>query len=129
MQLVFGRDAILNVKHVSNWEHIRQRKQARINENNKHENRNRRDHAHFVGDKTLVKARKKSKHELECEGPHVITQSNDNGTARFQKGIVDDAVNTRRIKPFHEQTIPNAESSVPDHRGECSRPEHRIIRP
>jgi hypothetical protein len=35
MQLVFGRDAILNVKHVSNWEHIRQRKQTRINENNK----------------------------------------------------------------------------------------------
>ena len=27
MQLVFGRDAILNTKHVADWEHIRQRKQ------------------------------------------------------------------------------------------------------
>ena len=26
-KLVFGRDAILNIKHVSDWEHIRQRKQ------------------------------------------------------------------------------------------------------
>ena len=26
MQLVFGRDAILNIKHVADWEHIRQRK-------------------------------------------------------------------------------------------------------
>jgi hypothetical protein len=102
MQLVFGRDAILNVKHISNWEHIRQRKQTRINENNKRENRNRRDHAYSVGDKTLVKARKKSKHELEYEGPYIITQSNDNGTVRFQKGIVNDVVNIRRIKPFHE---------------------------
>jgi hypothetical protein len=30
MQLVFGRDAILNTKHMSNWEHIRQQKQTRI---------------------------------------------------------------------------------------------------
>jgi hypothetical protein len=27
MQLVFGRDTMLNVSHVTNWEHIRQRKQ------------------------------------------------------------------------------------------------------
>ena len=35
MQLVFGRDAILNIKHVADWEHIRQRKQFQINDNNK----------------------------------------------------------------------------------------------
>jgi hypothetical protein len=37
IQFVFGRDAILNVKHISNWEHIRRRKQTRINMNNKRE--------------------------------------------------------------------------------------------
>jgi hypothetical protein len=42
MQLAFGRDAILNTKHASNWEHIRQQKQTRINENNKRENKSRR---------------------------------------------------------------------------------------
>jgi hypothetical protein len=41
MQLVFGQDAILNVKHITNWEHIKQRKQTRINENNEHENKSR----------------------------------------------------------------------------------------
>jgi hypothetical protein len=25
MQLVFGRDAMLNIKHVTNWDHVRQR--------------------------------------------------------------------------------------------------------
>ena len=35
MQLVFGQDAILNIKHVADWEHIRQHKQLRINHNNK----------------------------------------------------------------------------------------------
>jgi hypothetical protein len=35
MQLVFGRDAILNINHITDWEHIHQRKQNRINENNK----------------------------------------------------------------------------------------------
>jgi hypothetical protein len=102
MQLVFGRDAILNVKHMSNWEHIRQRKQTRINENNKRKNKSRRAHTYSVGDKILVKARKNSKHELECDGPYEITQVNDNRTVRFQKGIVNDAMNIRRIKPFHE---------------------------
>ena len=38
MQLVFGRDVILSIKHVADWEHIRQRKQLRINHNNKQEN-------------------------------------------------------------------------------------------
>ena len=38
MQLVFGRDAILNIKHVTDWEHIRQRKQLRINHNKNREN-------------------------------------------------------------------------------------------
>ena len=35
MQLVFGRDTILKIKHVADWEHIRQQKQLRINHNNK----------------------------------------------------------------------------------------------
>jgi hypothetical protein len=102
MQLVFGQDAILNITHMTDWEHIRQRKQARIDENNRRKNLSRRAHDCSIGDKMLVKARKNSKHELECSGPHKITQVNDNGTVCFQKGIVNDAFNIRRIKPFHK---------------------------
>jgi transposase InsO family protein len=102
MQLVFGRDAILNINYITDWEHIHQRKQNRINENNKRENKNRRAHQYRISDKILLKARKHSKHELEYEGPYEITKINDNGTVRFQKGIVNDVVNIRRIKPFYE---------------------------
>ena len=64
MQLVFGRDAILNIKHVANWEQIRQRKKLRINHNNKRENMRRNNHQYKVGDKILVERKKHSKHEL-----------------------------------------------------------------
>jgi hypothetical protein len=57
MQSVFRQDAILNVKHTSDWEHIRQRKQSRIKENNRRENLSQRAHDCSLGDKMLVKAR------------------------------------------------------------------------
>ena len=85
MQLVFGQDAILNIKHDADWEHIRQRKQLRINSNNKRENMRRNDHQYKIGDKILVKRKKNSTHELEFMGPFPITEINDNGTVRFQK--------------------------------------------
>ena len=65
MQLVFGRDAILNTKLVADWEHIRQHKQFRINHNNMRENMRRNNHQYKIGDKILVKRKKNSKHELE----------------------------------------------------------------
>ena len=102
MQLVFGRDAILNIKRVAELEHIRKRKQLQINHKNKRENMRRNNHQYKVGDKILVKRRKNSKHELEFMGPLSITQINDNGTVHFQKGIINDAVNICRIKPFFD---------------------------
>ena len=64
MQLGFGRDAILNIKHVADWEHIWQRKKLQINHNNKRENMRRNNHQYNVGEKILVKRRRNSKHEL-----------------------------------------------------------------
>ena len=62
MQLLFVRDAILNINHVADWEHIQQRKQLRINPNNKRENMRRNNHQYKVGDKILVKRKKNSNH-------------------------------------------------------------------
>ena len=56
----------------------------------------------LYGDKILVNRKKNSKHELEFMGPFPITQINENGTVRFQKGIINDATNIRRIKPFFD---------------------------
>ena len=102
MQIVFGRDAILNIKHVADLEHIQQRKKLWINHNNKQENMQRNNHQYKVGDKIQVKRKKNSKHELEFMGPFLITQINDNGTFHFQKGIINDATNIRRIKPLFD---------------------------
>ena len=102
MQLVFGLYAILNIKHVADWEDIWQRKQLWINHNNMRENMQRNNHQYKVGDKILVKRKKNSKHELEFMGPFPITQINDNGMVCFQKGIINDAANICRIKPFFE---------------------------
>ena len=64
MQLVFYQDAILNIKHVADWEHIRQHKKLRINHNNTRENMHRNNHQYKVVDKILVKRKKIAKHEL-----------------------------------------------------------------
>ena len=64
MQLVFGRDGILNIKDFADWEHIQQHKQLRINNNNKHKNMRWNNHQYKVCDKILVKRKKNSKHEL-----------------------------------------------------------------
>ena len=60
------------------------------------------NHQYKVGDKIPVKRKKHSKHELEFMGPFPITQINDDGTVLFQKGIINDAVNICRIKPFFD---------------------------
>ena len=44
MKLVFGRDAIFNIKHIADWEHIRQHKQLQNNNNNKRENMHQNNH-------------------------------------------------------------------------------------
>ena len=62
----------------------------------------RNNHQYKVGDKNLVERGKKFKHELEFMGPFPITQINDNGMVRFQKGIINDATNIHRIKPFFD---------------------------
>ena len=62
----------------------------------------RNNHQYKVGDKILVKCKKNYKHELEFMGPFPITQINDNVTVCFQKGIINDATNICRIKPFFD---------------------------
>ena len=43
-QLIFGRDAMMNIKHEPNWKFIRERKQKLIEQNNKKENAKRIPH-------------------------------------------------------------------------------------
>ena len=57
-------DAILNIHNVSDWEHIRKRRQLRINHNNQRENMRRNNHQYKVGDNILIKRTKNSNRGL-----------------------------------------------------------------
>jgi hypothetical protein len=53
-QLVFGRDALLNVSFQADWDYIKERKQHRILQNNKQENAKHIPHTYNVGDQVMV---------------------------------------------------------------------------
>ena len=103
-QLVFGRDAILNVKFEADWHLINHNKTKRILQNNAKENRGRLPHTYHINDKVLYKNQhKKSKFgENPWIGPFVILQVNDNGTVHLQMDHITDTVNIRNIRPYFE---------------------------
>jgi transposase InsO family protein len=104
MQLVFGRDAILNVQFEADWRLIKERKQRLIRQNNARENRKRKDHTYKVNDKVLLQNDGTSgKFQGDAYlGPYTVMQVNDNGTVRLNRGAYIETVNIRRIKPFRE---------------------------
>jgi hypothetical protein len=103
MQLVFGRDAMLNIKFEANWAYIRSRKQQLIDANNRKENAKRISHRYRVGDKVLYKVDSMSKYsENPYDGPYTIMRVNTNGTVRLRMGAVIDTVNIRLLKPYKE---------------------------
>jgi len=107
-QLVYGRDAILNTRFEANWEVIRQRKQNRIDYNNKRENAKRIAHVYNINDKVLLRDKAPSEVENKFgsttwEGPYRITAINkQNGTVQLQNGSLIQKYNIRKIKPFVE---------------------------
>ena len=104
-QLAFGRDALLNVSFQTDWEFIRERKQARIVQNNKRENRTRRHHEYKVGDKVGIILNKHRKHgEPQNKGPYTVSKVNDNGTVQLREeaahgGAVYQTWNIRNVFP------------------------------
>ena len=107
-QLVFGRDAILNVGFQADWEYIRQNKERRIIQNNARENAKRDNHQYAVNDQVMVKQRPHRKHGSKdlYAGPFTVTAVNDNGTVRLARntqsgGVVHETRNVRAIYPYH----------------------------
>jgi hypothetical protein len=79
MQLVFGRDAILNIQMEADF--IKERKQALINSNNKRENNKRHPHTYSVGDQILIRKGWDSKYGSDAyKGPYEIVEVRSNGT-------------------------------------------------
>ena len=105
MQLVFGRDAILNIKFEADWKYIKERKQLAINYNNKRENSKRIPYIYQVNQQVMldVTGTTKSKYaQNPYAGPYKVLKVNDNGTVVLKMGPVIDTVNIRNIKPYKE---------------------------
>jgi len=105
MQLVFGCDALLNIRHEANWNFICERKQKSIRINNKRENEKRIPYTFMVNQKVLLKTDWTGpKFGREpFEGPYkIVSIHNDNGTVRLKKGSVINSYNIRNIKPYRK---------------------------
>ena len=57
VQMVFGRDMILHINHVSDWRYIRQCKQSQIDRDVIRENTTIIDHDYRVGDKVATQTK------------------------------------------------------------------------
>ena len=101
MQLVFGRDAIINLTHKANWCYIRDRKLRIIKLNNEKENAKRFPYNYKPNDLVLVKAEHKTKFGTDTYlGPFTVLSVNDNGTVRVDKGIIQDTYNVRNLTSY-----------------------------
>ena len=105
-QLVFGRDALINVGFEADWQYIKSRKQARINYNNEKENAKRIPHEYKVDDQVMIHRHLSRKYGLDqYYGPWTIREVYDNGTLRLSKttergGVKYETWNIRNVKPY-----------------------------
>ncbi len=107
MQLMFGRDAILNIQFLANWKLIKNRKQNLIQQSNQRENTKRLPHIYAVGEEILIKQHLSSKFGSKpYKGPYIITEVRNDGTVRICEGITEDTYNWRVITPYKRALNP-----------------------
>ena len=87
-QLVFGRDMILPINHISHWRYIRQRKQAQIEKCVIYKDSTRINYDYNIGDKVMVRRDKAYKYKTSFQGPYEIIQLWTNGTFTIKTGMV-----------------------------------------
>ena len=104
-QLVFGRNALLNISFQADWQYIKDRKQKLIIQNNKKENAKRIPHEYGVGARVMIKQDPNRKHSSDrYTGPFAVVQVNNNGTVKLSKvapsgGAVIETWNVRNLDP------------------------------
>jgi transposase InsO family protein len=102
--MVFQRDMVLPIPLIANFELIRQRRQAMVDENNRRQNLRRRFYDYNVGDEVLIVDRNKNRPTLApiSIGPFVVQQSHVNGTVTILRAPnVYERINIRRLRPYH----------------------------
>ena len=87
-QLVFGQDAITNIKFEADWNLIHQRKQEMIRQNNIKENHKPVEHEYHVNDKILVRNDNLAKFEYDpWEEPFTIVGLSKNSNVKVDEGV------------------------------------------
>jgi hypothetical protein len=113
-QLVFGRDMVLPIKFKADWARIITRKQNQINRDNARENLQRRHHEYKIGDQILMtKPGITRKMAAPRDGPFEIIKINTNGTVRIRRNAVTQTINIRRLTPFCDSSIREANDIGP----------------
>jgi hypothetical protein len=107
MQLVYGRDAIHNIRFEADWQYIKARRQQVIRRNNERENAQRTPHTYQPGHRVMISQHQNRKYGTpKYKGPYTVDSVNDNGTLRLSvpkgNGTVYETWNIRNIHPYRD---------------------------
>jgi transposase InsO family protein len=99
--LAFSRDMLLNIPLIADFQLLRDKRQALIDEQLMRANRSRISHDYQPGEEVLVLTYKPTKLQERAVGPFVIEQVHTNGTVTIRRNPhVVERINIRRIRPY-----------------------------
>ena len=100
MQLVFGRDAMVNIPFTASCKFVEARKRKLTERNKKKENSKRIFHTYQVGDQILINQRKETKFGRNpYKGPFTVISAQDANVVVNEKNMKD-TYNIRQVKPY-----------------------------
>ena len=105
--LAFHRDMFLDIPLVIDLLKVRQRRQVAVDSNLMRVNAKRSSYDYKVGDKVLKKRHEWKKLGERWDGPYTISRVHVNGNVTISlRDGVSERINIRRIKPYHEPSLP-----------------------
>ena len=99
--LAFGRDMILDIPLIADWQLIRERRQQLIDQRLIAANRKRFSYDYHIGDEVLKLTFNPDKLEQRASGPYRVETVHTNGTLtiRLSPHTIE-RISIRRVKPF-----------------------------
>jgi hypothetical protein len=110
---IFGRDMLLDILLISNWNKIGDYRQRQTNLNTACKNSKQADYDYIVGNKVLLTQEGilRKAESPYSKRPWTITTIHTNGTIRIQCGTQLERLNIWRVTPFVEEYIRNSNYS------------------
>ena len=100
--IVFHRDMLLPIPLLADYNLLRERRQAVIDDNARRANLRRHFKDYSPGDQVTLISKAGAKISPTTHGPFTVLQTHVNGTITIQRAPgVDERVNIRTVKPYH----------------------------